>query len=439
MSATPASRLTTDLAATVAWLWRDDPLTAPEIETRARQLLLDCVGCALAALVKPAVVRLAATLGAEAGGAVTVPATAARLTTANAAALLGAAICWDEACEGLPRAHGRPGIHAAAPALALGLARATPLGDVLRALVAGYEVGGRLGAVFRIKPGMHVDGTWGAFAAVAAAARLDGLDAATTLDALNAAACQLPFSLYLPIAEGHTARNLYLGHAAQLALLSVAAASVGIGAPIEGVATQRRLALGLADDIALAPPGEFLLLEGYLKRFAGVRHAHYGVACARLWRAAVGADPGAIHALTLATYPEALTYASNRAPRTAIQAQFSLSYALARALVAGTLEPDAYATDALADPLTQRLERLVELVVDPALADGIRGATLTVVSDRGTWRGDATDSADDPERPLDAAAVEEKFRRYAAPALGARAVAVADLILRAPLDTRFAL
>ncbi|HUA56746.1 MAG TPA: MmgE/PrpD family protein, partial [Candidatus Sulfotelmatobacter sp.] len=307
--ASPRSALTADLVDTVAWLWRDDPLTVLAVEARARLLLLDCLGCALAALVKPEVARLAVALGADAAGSIALPGVAARLTTANAAALLAAAICWDEACEGLPRAHGRPGIHAAAPALALALARATTLGDVLRALVAGYEVGGRLGAAFRIKPGMHVDGTWGTFAAVAAAARLDGLDAAATLDALNAAACQLPFSLYLPIAEGHTARNLYLGHAAQLALLTVAGAAAGIGTPTEGVATQRRLALGLADDVALVPPGTFLILEGYLKRFAGVRHAHYGIACARAWRAERDADLQTIRALTLATYPEALTYA----------------------------------------------------------------------------------------------------------------------------------
>jgi 2-methylcitrate dehydratase PrpD len=440
MSGAPPSALATSLAATVTWLWRDDPVATPAVEARARLLLLDCLGCALAALAKPEVARVAAALGADDAGPIALPGGPARLTTANAAALLAIAICWDEACEGLPRAHGRPGIHAAAPVLALALARPLPLGDGLRALVAGYEVAGRLGEAFRIRPGMHVDGTWGTFGGVAAAARLGGLAAPAVLDALNAAACQLPFSLYLPIADGHSARNLYLGHAAQLALLVTAGASAGVTAPAEAIATQRRLALGRDDDVALAPPGQFVILEGYLKAFAGVRHAHYGAACARAWRAATGADPRTIRALTLATYPEALTYAANRAPRTAIQAQFSLSFALARALTAGTLEPDAYAPAALADAELQRLERLVELTVDPALArDGARGASLTVVSDHGTWRGAAAESPDDPERPLSVAAVEQKFLRYAAPALGDRATVVADLILRGSLAAPFTL
>jgi 2-methylcitrate dehydratase PrpD len=432
-----AALLTASLAAAVDWLWRDAPLRDPAVVQRARLLLLDCLGCALAALAKPALGRLAASLRAEGDGPLALPGVGGGLTTAHAASLLAMATCWDEACEGLPRAHGRPGIHAAAPAVALALAQATSLGGLLGALVAGYEIGGRLGAAFRIKPGMHVDGGWGTFGAVAAASRLRGLDARTTLDAINIAACQLPYSLYLPITDGHAARNIYLGHAAALALLATASAAAGITAPEDGVAVQRRLALGLEHDVALAPPGEFLILEGYLKEFAAVRHVHYGAACALAWRRAMGAPVPAIRAATLAVYQEAQTYCGNRAPRSAIQAQFSLSFGLARVLLHGTLEPDAYTEAALADPALRRLEQQIEITVDPAQT--ARGATLTVVSERGTWRGRSQDGPDDPERPMSEAAIEAKFLRYAAPALGERAAVLADLILRGSLEARFAL
>jgi 2-methylcitrate dehydratase PrpD len=429
-------RVTAGLAAAVDWLWRIDPLDDPAVQRRARLLLLDCLGCALAALAKPELGRLAAALRAE-RGPLALPAVGGGLTMSSAASLLAIATCWDEACEGLPRAHGRPGLHACAPALALALAHPTALAELLGALVAGYEVGGRLGEAFRIKPGMHVDGGWGTFGAVAVAARLRGLDARTTLDAINGAACQLPFSLYLPIAQGHTVRNTYLGHAASLALLVTAAAASGITAPDDAVAAQRRLALGLESDFALAPPGQFLILEGYLKGFAAVRHVHYGAACALAWRRAVGAPAPAIRAATLSIYQEAQTYCGNRAPSRAIQAQFSLSFGLARALLHGTLEPDAYTDAALADPELRRLEQLIEITVDPAQT--ARGATLTVVSERGSWQGRSQDGPDDPERPLSDAAVEAKFLRYAAPALGDRSPALADLILRAPLETGFTL
>ena len=434
MSAQP-SALAHGLADTVDWLWRDDPLRDPVVEQRARLLLLDCLGCALAALAKPPLARLADALRAHERGTLALPRIGGGLTTTQVAALLAMAICWDEACEGLPRAHGRPGIHAVAPALALALARPVPLRALLGALVAGYEVGGRMGAVFRIKPGMHVDGTWGTFGAVAAAARLRGLDTSATLDAISSVACQLPFSLYLPITEGHETRNTYLGHAASLALLATAAAAAGIGAPAEAPAVHRHLALGLEPDVALVPTGQWLLLEGYLKAFAGTRHVHYGAACALAWREAVGTPLPAIRAVTLEVYQEAQTYCANRAPQSAIQAQFSLSYGLARALLNGSLEPDAYEPDALGDPALQALEGMIEIAVDPAMAT--RGARLTVVSEHGTWQGRSQDSPADPERPMSPAEVAAKFRRYAAPALGARAAGLAELVLRAPLETCF--
>ena len=45
----------------------------------------------------------------------------------------------------------------------------------------------------------------------------------------------------------------------------------------------------------------------------------------------------------------------------AIQAQFSLTYGLARMLLTGDLGPDSYTDAALADPEVQRLERLIDV------------------------------------------------------------------------------
>src|SRR5258708_24426327 len=98
MSAVPPSRLARGLAATVDWLWRDDPLADAVVERHARRLLLDCLGCAAAALAKPEVARVAAALGADVGP-ITLPGVADRLPVAHAAALPATAIPWGEACE----------------------------------------------------------------------------------------------------------------------------------------------------------------------------------------------------------------------------------------------------------------------------------------------------------------------------------------------------
>ncbi|MFP6696079.1 MAG: MmgE/PrpD family protein [Alphaproteobacteria bacterium] len=406
------------LPETVSWLFDNDPLAAPNVETRARLLFLDTLGCMIAGLAKPEPNALARDLGVLEPGAVSLP-NAPSMTAAAAAYIAGLSACWDEACEGLPRAHGRPGLHAFAAALPLGLARDHSLGETLSALVAGFEVAGRLGECLRIRPGMHVDGTWGTFGAVAAAARLMELSPSEAVTALQGAACQMPFSLYLPISQGATVRNTYVGEAARRGLSCALAARAAITSPAGAMEVFDELALngrngGAAKGGELAPIGEWLLLEGYLKPFAAVRHVHYGAQAALEWRRP-GRETKTITALELAVYGEALTYCGIRAPVTAIQAQFSLSYGLAWALYQGDLGPEAYYQNSLRNPEVRRLEGLVNLVEATDFSKGNqRAARLTINGE--TIVVDAVPG--EPHLPLSRDQVVEKFIRYVAPILG---------------------
>ncbi|WP_198378876.1 MmgE/PrpD family protein, partial [Neoroseomonas rubea] len=283
----------------------------------------------------------------------------------------------------------------------------------------GYEVGARAGEAWRIRPGMHVDGSWHGLGAAAAATRLAGGDADAAARAVRLASCQVPFALYAPIAAGMDGRNSYPAHAVLLGTLAAAAAMAGMDAPQGGFAEARALALGLDAPVQVTPCDRFLIEEAYLKPFAGVRHAHYAAAAALSLRDAVG-DPGQLRGLTLATYAEALRYAANRAPARAISAQFSLSWAIAAALAQGDLGPAAYTDDALADPLLRRLEAAVTLVEDAALTQaGRRGATLTAhLADGRSIVAEAMRVPGDAALPLEEAAVRAKFLRYAAPVVG---------------------
>lgn len=99
---------------------------------------------------------------------------------------------------------------------ALSAAKPHSIQEVVAAYLAGYEVGGRMGESLRIAPGVHVDGAWPAFGVAAAVVKLLGGSAAQALAAIRIAACQMPYSLYLPIPQGANARNVYLSHASQL-------------------------------------------------------------------------------------------------------------------------------------------------------------------------------------------------------------------------------
>jgi 2-methylcitrate dehydratase PrpD len=401
----------------IAFAW-DGP--AGSVAYAARLLLLDSLGCMIAGLGHAAPRRFADALAITMPGAVRLPGCAAGLSEAGAAAVLAAAMCWDEANEGLARAHGRPALAVAPLCIAaLAAGRVSPRA-AHAAFALGYEIAGRTGEIWRIRPGMHVDGSWHSLGAAAAAARLAGGDAAEVARAVRLTACQIPFALYAPIAAGMDGRNSYPAHAVLLGAMAAAAARAGMDAPKDGLAEARRIALLHETPATRAPAGEWLIEQAYIKPFAGVRHAHYAAATALEVRAAVVSRLGDVTALRLETYAEALRYAGNRAPVRAIQAQFSLSWAVAAALMQGDLGPSAYTDAALADPALRRLEGLVELTEDTALtAAEKRGARLIVTLASGeSHQASVGAIAGDPGLALDAEAVMAKCQRFAAPVVG---------------------
>ena len=403
---------------TLAWLGTFDLSRRPDVEAKARLLLLDTLACAVAGFAVPEISALIEILAREEPGAVRWPGMPHSLSPAAAAYVGAMAACWHEACEGLARAHGRPGLHAIPPALSLALAAGAPLERLLDAIVWGYELGARFGEAMRIRPGMHVDGCWGALASAAAAARIRGGGIAEVRAAMALAACQIPTSLYLPVRAGSNARNTYAGHAAAMATFYSATVRSGCDAPSGAFLEAARFVVGDAAraEWPWAPVDEFLILEGYLKPFAAVRHVHYPVQCAIEWNR-LGIDPQRIHSVIVDTYPEALTYCGNRAPQAPIQAQFSLSYGTAYALRHGDLGPDAYTASALGDPLQLRLEAAVQLRADPNLAG--RGARLTVCTQDGNWTHLVHSVPGDPDLPYGKAKVIEKANRFMTPVAGA--------------------
>ena len=420
----PSNPILTD---TVAWLAGCTSLPA-EVDAKARLLLLDTLGCLLAGLRHPEAQQLGRALALAFPGDVAWPGSDIRLGPAGCAALGAAAACWDEACEGNASAHGRPGLPVVPVLLALGAQRQATLGELLLALVTGYEIGTRTGEAWRIPPGLHVDGSWHSLGVAAAVARLVA-GAHAIGPAVEAAACQIPASLYLPITAGSVVRNTYVSHAALLGLLAGAAAEAGFAMPSGALDEGRRRVLRASEPAQITPAGDWTIRDGYLKPFAGVRHTHYGVEAALRLRKQSAFSVDQVGGITLDIYEEATRYCGNRAPQSAIQAQFSLSYAVAAALVLGDLGPEAY-LHVGANAAVARLERLAVINVDPQRAG--RGARLTI--DVGTRRlSEQVDSvAGDPGRAMSTDEVAAKFSRYAEPAVGtAKAAGLTALFLHA--------
>ncbi len=384
-----------------------------DVDAKARLLLLDTLGCLLAGLRHPDVEKFGQALRLAFPGDIAWPASHITLGPAGIAALGAAAACWDEACEGHAAAHGRPGLPVVPALLALSAHRDTSLGDVLLALVTGYEIGARAGEAWRIPPGWHVDGSWHALGVAAAAARLTS-GPQSIQAAIEAAACQIPASLYLPITVGSVLRNTYPAHAVLLGMMAAAAAVAEFDMPRGALEEGRRRILRATHDAQSAPAGQWTIRDGYLKPFAAVRHTHYGAEAALRLRRNPAFALDKIGAITLTTYGEAVQYCGNRAPRTAIQAQFSLTYAVAAALVLGDLGPDAY-TD-LDNPDIVRLEQHIVVTADPNQVR--RGSTLGIDIGDECLTESVDEVAGDPAKPMTQDEAIAKFHRYVEPVLG---------------------
>jgi 2-methylcitrate dehydratase PrpD len=402
----------TTLRQAATWLAELNALP-PEVDSKARLLLLDTFGCLVAGLRHSKVRQLGEALRLAFPGDTAWPSSDIKLGGAGLAALGAAAACWDEACEGNSAAHGRPALPVVPSLLALSAAQNVSLGDVIVALVTGYEIGARAGELWRIPPGWHVDGSWHSLSVAAAVARLTS-GPQSIQPAIEAAACQIPASLYLPIAVGSVLRNTYPAHAVLLGMLSAAAATAGFDMPNDAFEEGRRRVLRAATPASATPPGQWTILAGYLKPFAGVRHSHYGVEAALRLRRHRGFSLEQVEVVRLQTYAEAVQYCGNRAPRTAIQAQFSLSYAIAAALVLGDLGPNAY--DDVGDPTICRMEQRIVVEADQTRVR--RGAQLTIDCGGKSLTESVDDVAGDPAMPMSKDQVVGKFRRYVEPILG---------------------
>ncbi len=407
-----ANPITQALAALLPRLWQSAAQLPEDVRARAQRLWLDTASCAWSGLQADEPRRWLALQAQGERADVVLPGSALRLGAGAAATSLALGACWDEACEGLALAHGRPGVPiVAALWTQLGLQR--PSWQALwQATAVGYEVGARLGACLRIRRGQHVDGLWSAFGAAVAVAHLRRRPWQAALQALEACAVQLPYSLYWPITQGANVRNLYLSHSAWLGLQAMQAVDAGLSTPSGAIDEFAALALDAEARGDWVPPGRWLILDSYWKPFAGVRHLHYGAQAALQLREQLP-GPAAIEALRLSVYPEAMVYCPNRAPRSVLAAQFSLSFGVAAALCFGELSPAEYRAPRFDDPQLRRLESLIELQADAAaFPPPQRGARLEACV-RGQWfKVEQGPVVGDPGFDPDGAQLVAKFKHY---------------------------
>ena len=368
-----------DRLASVAAATRFDTLPASTVAA-AKLVLLDTLGAIVAGSAMPENGQLARLAAARAphGGATVLghrgksDAFWAALTNATAGVAL-------EVDEGSRLGGGHPAIHVVPGALAVAEERRLDGPRLLEAIVAGYEVGSRIGGATTVRANVHSHGTWGTISTAVAIAKLGGASTERVRAALKLAASMSPANTWTPALEGATIRNLYPGRSAFQGILAVElerCGFTGLGdAPsdVYGTILADRFepALAVAGLEALGRGdggrGAYRIEQNYFKLHACCRFNHFALDAIAALRSAHRLDAGDVEKVEIVTIPFAVRM-GEPAPSSSLAARFSIPWAVSASLVLGRTDPSAFDANALADERIHALARRVEISTDPEMS-----------------------------------------------------------------------
>ncbi len=419
-----------------------------EVRERAKHLILDAVGCGLAArrfdFAAPSLRALTELGGSGARG---VLGQAARLPLRDAAlanGLLMHGLDYDDT-------HSEGIVHLTVSALPASLGVAAELGlhgrDLLAAYVAAVETGARIasaakGAFHQV--GFHPTGVVGAFASALAAGKLQGLEAEGLARAQGIALSTASGSLEF-LEDGAWTKRFHPGWAAVGGITAAALAKHGFVAPpapyegrfglfhaylgpLAGACDLGRVTRGLGE--------EWETLQVAVKPYPACHFVHAFADAAVALRAA-GVRPEQVEHITALVPAEVVKTvcepaAAKRRPANDYDARFSVPYVVAAALRAGKFGLAELGEDALRDPHTLALAARVGYETDPrsTFPRHYCGELVVHLAGGGERRHRESMNRGCAERPLGNAEIAAKFADNAAyGSTPARVRAIRDAVL----------
>ncbi|MGH3230803.1 MAG: MmgE/PrpD family protein [Streptosporangiaceae bacterium] len=407
------------------------------VRDRILYLVADVLATVVAACGRGDVARVRSGFPAGRGDA-TVVGRAEGADPGAAALLNGMAVAAEQLQDGHRLARGHPAAHVVPAVLAVAEASGGSGHAMLSAVLAGYEVGVRVGMAMGGTPdGVHDIATWGTVGAAAGVAHLLSGGSAPVIAAAVDLAAAIPV---LPDAAtvfgGSTGQHAFLGLGTHLGVVWGSLAAGGLQVP-EGTLERHfgPLAGRSFDPSVIAgsvtPEGRWrqhAVLEGYVKRHPTCAHLHGANDAVEDVIARWHGDPRDIASVVVETYAGAAAF-DDPGPANDLAARFSIPYTVAVALVRGRLDDDSFDRRWLDDGAVRDLAHRVEVRhrhdLDGGYPDG-RPAIVTVHLRSGERvRAAASAPRGDGPGALDDAVVAGKPRRLLARRVSApRAAAV---------------
>jgi 2-methylcitrate dehydratase PrpD len=434
-----APSTTEGVAALAAAVAETDIRSVPDqVRVRVLDLLVDTLAVAALGSARPELFALTETIASVTpDGPATAVGSARGWPVATAAFLNGCAVAADQLQDGHRIARGHPASHVVPAVFALAEAVGATVDDLLSAVLAGYEVGVRVGRAMGGTPaGVHDIGTWGQVGVSAGVARLlapGDADAARRAVELSASAVLLTDAD--TVFGGHTRSHVFLGAAVQHGLNLGLSAVAGLMARL-GALERHLVAVAGVDPAAVDSDWQtFEVLGGYLKDHPTCAHLH-GVNDVVADLVADGVTADGVESVEVDVFAGAARF--DRVADSELAARFSVPTTVAVALTTGRLDEttmtDAIVTSAPVRALAERVRVRHDSNLDSGYPDGRPARTTITFTDGSQRTAEAGRPRWDGDRVPPAGATAAKARRLLEHRFGARAEAVADTLLAAPGD-----
>ena len=289
--------------------------------------------------------------------------------------------------------------------------------ELITSIIVGYEIGCRAGiALHNTVEDYHTSGAWITLAAAAIGARLLKLDNDQIQQALGIAEYHGPRSQMMRCIQHPTMVKDGSGWGAMAGVSAAYLAQDGFtGAPAITV-TAREVA-----SVWSSLGKQWLIGDQYIKLYPVCRWAQPAIAAVLALKHQHGFSHDQIKKVRIHTFHEAKCLATLH-PTTTEQAQYSLPFPVAAALVHDTITAAQVANDALVDPITGNLREKIVMLEDEAFNLAFPQNRLAraeiELNDGSVHISEPTEAPGDPEDPVSDKIIQEKFLSLTDPVLG---------------------
>ncbi|MBU2699630.1 2-methylcitrate dehydratase PrpD [Sporomusaceae bacterium BoRhaA] len=401
---------------------------SPEVVEQAKKCLLDCMGNMLGGRYTEKgrkIVQYASRWNNSPEATVIGYGKVSRETAAFANSVMSRAMDLD---DGNRFSFGHPGSVLVPAALAMGEITEASGRDIINALVVGYDVFVRLGTTVNPSSyherGFDVTGISGAVAVAAVAAKLYGLNAEQTKDALGIA-CLHAGGIIEYQNDGSDGKVLCPGWSTSTGIKAADLAQMGFTGPESILEGNKGFFQAFSNqyDINRLTDGLGInrgIMQTYFKMHACMRGLHCAIDALLSLRSEYALNPAIVKKITIrnSTFVNRLNKSH---PKTIVGAQCSLPFAMAVALKYGCVD-EVVLEKSIDDSEISKVEDRIEMIVDQKIQeyvvenpDNWTAVNVEVLTEDGKkvsqW---APVALGEPEKPLSWQQLQKKFTQMVA-------------------------